>query len=807
MLTDFNIDLLKPNQSPAPQVMSFLINQNLTQLVHEPTRIQNSSATLLDIIITDSPQLFKNVTVHHNPLLSDHAMVLVELSIKKPKSNDQFLWTRSLKKIDEDEFHSDLVNLPWYSVLETDDINEMVTRLNELIIMLFEKHAPLKKIRVNQNPRPWLTDTVRCMMSLRDEALARAISTKQEPHLRYYKDLRNLVNSSIKKEKEAYFTHYVTNNQRNPKQMWNHLKKMSIANNTTLTPIPDHLRIPNEINDFFLDIPISTNLDDSLLETYRANKYTAQEFNIENCTEEQVLKIINKVDTNASGHDCITMDMIRMTLSVTLFIITTIVNKSINQQVFPEAWKLARVKPLPKSTAVDTYKDLRPISVLPALSKIIERVVCTQLTKHLESENIIPVLQSGFRSGHGTETALAKVTDDILSASDVGEGSILVLLDFSRAFDCLNHELLLAKMAYYGLSKASCSWFRSYLTDRRQYVVVEDDKGNLSESEVRTLKHGCPQGSILSPLLFIMFTADLVKNIKYTKVHLYADDTQLYCSFKPEDTNEAVRKINTDLGSIQKWSLKNSLVLNPQKSKFLILGSKHQCESISNLNPCVQINNTNIECEKIARNLGLTMDSELRFEAHVGAKIRNAFYRLKVLYGIRNHLTEKVRILLTESLVLSLFNFCDVVYGPRLFVKTERAIQRVQNACARFCFPVPKRAHITPYLNEKGILKMKARRQLHLASLVHKIVHHHKPEYLFNKFTWAKDYHRHNLRSVVADMMMVPRHKTMGFKGCFKYAATKIWNDLPPPLHKCMSTHTFKKHLRSHLFALQIKNI
>lgn len=238
-------------------------------------------------------------------------------------------------------------------------------------------------------------------------------------------------------------------------------------------------------------------------------------------------------------------------------------------------------------------------------------------------------------------------------------------------------------------------------------MEIDGDDGNASTSEKRNISRGCPQGSILSPLLFIIYTADLVAKITYCYTHLYADDTQLYYSFNPQDTDTAVININADLQAIDRWARENCLVLNPLKSKFMILGTKQQCSATVQQNPKISIGSDLIERVTKARNLGLIMDAELRFVEHVDAKIRNAFYRLKVLYNIRPFLKERTRIMLTESLVLSLLNFGDVVYGPRLFGKTEKAIQRVQNACARFCFDIPRRAHVTPYLNEKGRLKMK----------------------------------------------------------------------------------------------------
>lgn len=804
VLTDLNIDLLKPDLPKAVDLHSFLSQLSLEQMVREPTRITATSSTLLDLVITDSSELCKAIKVYHNNALSDHGMVVAEFTVKKPKEPKRFISTRSIARVNTDSFLLDLKSLPWHEVREGCGVNVMQTRFNALIVDLFNKHAPLKRVLVRPTPSPWLTDTVRKMMSLRNKALDRAHETKLESHWTYYKKFRNLVNDAIKKEKTAFFTFYVNRHNKNPMVLWKHLKRSALIGNHITCEIPQHLNHPEPINTFFINAPGDPHADKDLMTFYRTTKFGNGDFVINCCTAEQVRKIIRDIDTNAAGHDTLTAEMIRMTLSVTLPLITLIVNQSISSNVFPDDWKIGKIKPIPKGNTVEELKDLRPISILPVLSKVIERVVCTQLTEYLETQMILPNVQSGFRAGHGTETALAHVTDEILAESDEGNGTILVLLDFSRAFDCINTELLLSKMAYYGISASALAWFQSYLANRKQFVVVDDGEGNDIASRLQPISRGCPQGAILSPLLFVLYTADLRKRIKHCKVHLYADDTQLYFSFKPGNVDDAVAKINEDLDIIHTWARQNALVLNPNKSKFLVMGTAHQSHSIILNNPILKIDNQRVEMVYIARNLGLTLDSQLRYEEHINSKIRNAFYRLKVLYKIRQFLTEEVRKVLTESLVLSLFNYCDTVYGPRLFVKSERAIQRVQNACARFCFDVPKRAHITPYLNEKNILKMHGRRKLHLACLIQKVVHREIPVYLYEKFKWSGATKQRSARLRYFNSIIGFTHKTVGFRGSFRFAAAKIWNDLPPPLRRKMSNTTFKEKVRSLFFRTQL---
>ena len=196
--------------------------------------------------------------------------------------------------------------------------------------------------------------------------------------------------------------------------------------------------------------------------------------------------------------------------------------------------------------------------------------------------------------------------------------------------------------------------------------------------------------------------------------------------------------------------------------------------------------------------MGVIMDAGLRYENHIAEVVRNCFYRLKVLYRIRNFLSEDLRVRMCEVLVLSKLNYADLVYGPRLLARTERLVQRVQNACARYCFVVPPRHHVSPYLNKAGLLKMTYRRELHLAVFLFGLIKSRTPPYLYNKLRW-----RHESRGTksrqISLQLAIPGFRTATFRGSFKYAATKCWNNLPPPFRELTSVLTFKKTYKTHL--------
>lgn len=401
-----------------------------------------------------------------------------------------------------------------------------------------------------------------------------------------------------------------------------------------------------------------------------------------------------------------------------------------------------------------------------------------------------------------TVTALLDVTDNILAAQDTGMCTLLVLLDFSRAFDSIDTSLLLSKLTFYGFNRATVNWFNSYLTNRTQMVELNLPNGSTVHSTPRNVNRGVPQGSVLGPILFTLHSCDITKSLLHCQYHIYADDLQLYISFKPQNYDNTINVMNEELVRIVDWSRRNSLILNPNKTKYMLFGTKHQLSHLPSINKQVMVMDEPIERVSEARNLGLVMDTELRFETHIAACVRNCFYRLKVLYKMRPFLSEELRLQLVESLVLSKLNYADIVYGPRLFARTSRLIQRVQNACSRFCFTIAPRSRVTPTINKHLLLKMKARRKLHLACLLFGVMQFGTPPYLYNKIKWVGS-NRTSERRFKSIQLVTPRHCTAAFRGSFRYNASKCWNNIPPPIRSASSLSSFKNKLRNYLLESQ----
>lgn len=756
---DFNIDLLDRNDSKAEHLEHFLECHNLKNHISLPTHFTNHSATLIDLICTDANVLRSEID--HVPELGGHAMVFVELNLKIPIPAPRTVFFRSLKKIDLKQFNWDLLSVDWECILVQDSIEDKVRLFNNFLIELFDVHAPVRKHVFKESPKPWFTENVRYMIDLRNRAHKTYTKTKSDRDKNKYKTLKSLVTSSLFYEKKAYFEHHVNKNLNNAKLLWKNIKQNIVPSFKNTSDLPYNFKDPNAINNHFLNVPGRNFTDLSTLTYFEHHLYGKSTFTLSTVDEGVVAKLLLRTKSNAQGYDGITFDMILMTLPRTLAVITDIINTSIRTSKVPSIWKIAVVRPIPKVTDPVDFKDLRPISILPYLSKILEKVVYDQISAFLEINEILPEMQSGFRKKRSTSTALQDVMDEILTAQDAGLGTILVLLDFTRAFDCISVPLLLSKLHFYGFDCATIRWFDSYFEYRKQLVKIDQTGEDCLLSSEGNLTRGVPQGSILAPLLFILYSSDIVRIIKHCKFHLYADDLQVYFSFHPCDLDTAVDMINADLKRIFEWSSINSLVLNPSKSKYMVLGSRNQINKIASLEPQLIVNDIEVHRVVEARNLGLLMDGSLHFEKYVVETTRNCFFRLKVLYNMRDFLSVPLRLRLCEALVLSKLNYCLTAIGPCLLARSWRLLQRVQNACARFCFRIPPRSHVTPFINNASMLKMSKRHDFLFACLLFDGIKTQTPSYLYKNLKRS--------RPSSAAFLSVPCHRTAAFRGSFRY--------------------------------------
>lgn len=783
---DFNIDFLKFDNISTSHFNDFLESINFFAVIDQPTRITHTSATLIDQICTNSTNLLGSSGVIGSDI-SDHDIIFCEVLLPYQKQLPVFHTFRDYRNMDYYAFACELEHLELHKIYRIDDIDEKVNYFTSNLLWLFNKHAPFVTRKFSKKPSPWLTDNVRLLMKLRDDAKTRFRRTKNHAHWNYYKTLRNLTTSAVRNEKKAYFKFISRDKANTIFKHFQHLNPQS--KNQTKINIPAHLSDVDKINTFFLDIGSNTNIP---RQNINHPLRTTSSFSFQLVDSDDISKLINNIKSTSTGQDGLNITMIRMCCPFVLPFITHIINSCIFTKTFPISWKYASVIPIAKNTDPKNFKDLRPISVLPTLSKILEKVIFYQIYTFINNESLLPEIQSGFRSGYSCETALLKVTDDILSATDKGYITILTLLDYSKAFDTVDHGVLLDTLMSLGFCSESIQLISSYLSDRKQSVVL-GGRQSLPLSAVC----GVPQGSVLSPLFFAIYTSNLPSQIRYSSLHMYADDIQLYKSFSPQDWRSAVADVNNDLQSIHNFSKEHNLRLNPAKSQAILFGNSKICNELQS-SVEIGIDGAVLPIVNRVRDLGLTLDNSFRYRHQINSYIKSAYLRLRVLYPHRSVLSKSVKIRLCETLILSIFTYCSIIYNAAIDQETEYRIQKVQNSCLRYIFGIRKHDHISHKLPECGWLNMKDRRKVQALCFYHKLLLSKTPPYLYRKVRFRCDVH--SITTRYRNLISPPPHTTSLFERAFSYDIYSLYNNLPERF-KALSVTTLRGKLKNEILA------
>lgn len=471
-----------------------------------------------------------------------------------------------------------------------------------------------------------------------------------------------------------------------------------------------------------------------------------------------------------------------------------IVNCSLQTGSFPAAFKTAVVKPLLKKSNLDPtiLNNYRPVSNLPFLSKILEKLVFIQLNDFLTNNSILEKFQSGFRTNHSTETALLKIVNDFRCSLDFNKLTVLVLLDLSAAFDTVDHRILLNRLRHLvGLSGTALQWFESYLTDRKFLVSLDT-----CSSRIHKIHCGVPQGSILGPILFNLYMLPLGSVIRRHGIafHSYADDTQLYISMSPNDTGpiDALLKCILDIKS---WMAENFLQLNQDKTEVLVIDPKAQGENLVSkllklsLNPSNQV-----------KNLGVIFDSELNFIPHIKNITKTGFYHLKNIARVRPFLSRANTETLMHAFISSRIDYCNALLSG-LPKRNISGLQLLQNSAARVLTKTRRRAHITPVLKSLHWLPVCFRIDFKILLMVFKCLRGLGPSYL-SELLLSYEPSR-TLRSSGTGLLVIPKARTRTFgEASFQHYGPRLWNSLPEELRAAENVHTFKSKLKTHLFNL-----
>ena len=526
--------------------------------------------------------------------------------------------------------------------------------------------------------------------------------------------------------------------------------------------------IPSQCNNSHLEYLTSTN----------------ERFQFRPTTTNQVLSLLNKLNkSKATGVDKISARLVRKCADLICIPLCHIFNQSLSLGIFPEDWKCARVTPLFKQGNRDDMNNYRPISVVPIIAKVFERIVYDQLYAYLTEHDIVCKHQSRFRTLHSTVTALLEATDTLAYNIDKGKINAVVFLDLKKAFDTVNHDVLLSKLNNYGIKDIPHKWFTSYLDKRTQKCSIN---GSLSQSCL--LSCGVPQGTILGPLLFLLYINDLPNCLTNCQPRMYADDTHFTYAGVSTDNIESC--LNNDLVKVHNWLTANKLTLNTTKTEFMLIGSRQRLSTLTNF-PRPEINGAPIDQVANAKSPGVIIDDNLNWSSHIDKLTKKIASGTAAIKRVRHLVPQATLQNIFSALVQPHFDYCNVVWG-NCGVTLQQKLQKLQNRAARVLTYSSYNASADNLIKILDWKDIACQQQNARATMVYKCLHGLATEYLCSKF--SKRDSVYSLRDS-ENKVNVPLPRTNYLKNSFSYSGAITWNNLPCEARLAESLSAFKNLL------------
>ena len=801
LLGDLNCRLESSDNPEAKALLNFCRSYNLSQLITRPTRVTETTSSILDVILASDTKQVLNVMVLESSI-SDHDLVYITLKLKKERSKPVYITTRSYKHYKADAFYDDVSKAPWSIIDVFDDVEDKLHVFNLLFSSILDQHAPIKTFKVRGKPNPCITDNIRALMKTRDNWRKEARKRNDPMAWTAYRNLRQEVKREIKVAEREFFTEQIQRNPSNTNSIWKAIRHIIPKKSTSQRIFSkDNKVVADEFNRFFVSVGQSSvdkiqSLANECNITLNRNYFVprqyplCEQFHLNTIGSGEIERIISSMPSNkAPGIDKISVRVLKDCLAPILPVITSIINTSIETCKFPTIWKLAEVAPLPKAENHELANNNRPISLLPVLSKVCERVVHNQFTSYLQLNDRLTITQSGNKKWHSTETSVIETTDTILRAIDQKMLTSAVFLDMSKAFDSVNHETLILKLQDVGASNLVLQWFCSYLNDRRQVVRIHS-----TLSEPLPINCGVPQGSILGPLLFSIYTNDVPLAPQKCNVQSYVDDTKLVISFKMKDALNAFADLSDDLHRIGQWCSNNLLLLNPSKTKLMVFGSRQMHSRMTTRS--LTFMGRELVPEHTAKDLGVILDAYLTYDEHITKTVSSCMSSLSQISRTRHVFDKRTLLTIINALVFSKLFYCSNVWANTSKSNVSK-LQSIQNFAARIATNTRKYDHITPVLKELKWLPVETQLYFRNAIMAFKCLTSQAPEYLSSQFIKRGDISGRATRN--SQMLNTPLFKTASGQRTFYYRIVSIWNSMDCSLKTLESVSAFKFNLRRRL--------
>lgn len=694
LMGDFNIDMMENDESNASNSFAEAIySHGFFPLITKPTRIDEirGSATLIDNIFSN------DLRGRHNLVsgilitdVSDHFMVMAISKDQIVSPDDRVtIKTRTMKPERVELFKDLIAQTDWTEALRHENAQVAYSTFTQRISAAYDEAFPLRILRVKSRRfKPWLTDGLKVSIKRKNKLY---MQLKRSPSLyskSVYNEYKKVLIRTLRAAELNHNSELLNQNKHNLRKSWDIMKQILGKNSKPMKNeefenngeiISDMNTIANEFNNFFVNLgpnlaqkitPRTGQTPESFLPH---DKRCSQTIFVSPITVDEVYAAIGRLKSGSgAGWDCIKPSMIKEIRSLIVLPLTQLINKSLDQGTVPWELKVARVVPLFKGGEKHQFVNYRPVSILPCVSKVYERIVYDRIVDFLNRNNAFSECQYGFRKNFSTSLALTQFVDKATEALDARDCFIGIYVDLSKAFDTVDHNILLRKLDYYGIRGRMKDWLADYLRDRKQYVVYGD-----ASSGYLPITCGVPQGSILGPLLFIIYLNDLPLMMTRLSTIMFADDTTFH--IRHSDLNSAVAIVNSQLSLFAEWLRVNRLSLNTKKTKSMLFTLNH---AMRDRELYVHIDGDPIYTVKETKFLGVMVQNNLSWNSHIRYVSSKISKTLGIFYKVRFKLPKSTLISLYYTFLYPYIQYCNVIWGGGSITHLS-ALHRLQKCAIR----------------------------------------------------------------------------------------------------------------------------
>ena len=813
---DFNINLLNStSHHDSSEFLNQMYTANFYPLINKPTRVTTRTSSLIDNIFCNvlnskiTPGILYNDITDHFPVF--HFM---NKDTTKTKSNkENYYYKRKITNETITSFKVELNQTKWDDIFENSSANQSYDIFSNKFGKLYNKHFPMTKTKINKRKesKPWITAGIIKSIKTRNKLYIKFIKNPNDRNKFKYIAYRNKLTKLIKTSCKTYYSDKFKKYKYNIKNTWQTINtvigKKSKPKAPTYfldgsTKISDPKLIAKKFNSFFADIgptlaskihspsSFSDFLDDPHQNTIFLNPIE----------EKEILDIVmNFKNGKSAGYDDISPTIVKSVIPFISKPLAFIFNLSLSTGVFPTALKVAKVIPVFKKDDPHLFSNYRPISLLPCFSKILERLVYNRLDNFLTRFHILHDNQYGFRKHHSTELALLDIYDKISSSLDLNHHTIGLFLDLSKAFDTINHDILLSKLQHYGIRGIALDLLSSYLTDRLQFTSFDSHL-----SDRLPMSCGVPQGSILGPLLFLLYVNDIPSSSKHFSFVLFADDTNIFYSHP--NLNTLTHIFNTELVKVSNWFKANKLSLNVKKTNYIHFKKKKHTTPVTR----ISIDNTPILPVEHTKFLGVIIDQNLSWKYHILKTTNQISKNIGILRKLRNTLPKRILFTIYNTLILPYISYSNIAWAitdfsldhsicPWTSTNTSKldTIFKLQKRALRIINNADYTSHTKTMFHNLETLNIFDLNKLQTALFMYRFDNNTLPRSFSNYFSKHSDVHNYNTRN--AHKYITSKPTTNLIKYSIKYTGPKYWNLLNVKLTQCKSIKSFKSAMKEEL--------